>query len=41
MGEVNEAEDAVNHRVAERDERVDGAEGEAVEELLEKFAQRS
>jgi glutamyl-tRNA reductase len=35
--EVNEAQHAVDHRVAERDERVDGAERQAVEELLEEF----
>ena len=34
--EVDEAQHAVHHRVAEGDERVDGAEREAVDELLEK-----
>ena len=33
--EVDEAQHAVHHRVAERDEGVDGAEREAVDELLE------
>jgi hypothetical protein len=39
--EIDEAQDAVNHRVTERDERVDGPEGDAVEELLEEFGQGS
>ena len=33
--EVDEAQHAVHHRVPERDQRVDGAEREAVDELLE------
>jgi len=37
MGEIDEPEHAINHRVAERDERVYGSEGEAVEKLLEEF----
>ena len=37
--EIDEAQDTVDHRVAERDERVDGAEGEAVDQLLEEFGQ--
>jgi hypothetical protein len=32
--EVNQAQDAVDHRVSERDERVDRADGQAVDELL-------
>jgi len=39
VGEINEAQHAVDHRVAERDERVDRPEGKAVEELLEEFGQ--
>jgi hypothetical protein len=41
MREVDEAQDAVDHRVAERDERIDGPEGQAVQELLEKFRQKA
>ena len=37
MGEIDEAQDSVNHRVAERDKRIDGTEGETVEKLLEEF----
>ena len=37
VGEIDKAQHAVNHRVAKRDEGVDGTEGEAVEELLEEF----
>jgi hypothetical protein len=39
VGKVDEPQHAVHHRVPERDERVDGAEREAVEELLEEFGQ--
>jgi len=35
--EIDEAQDAIDHRVAERDERIDGPEGQAVEELLQEF----
>ena len=34
--EVDQLEDAVHHRVAERDERVDGADGDAIEQILKK-----
>ena len=33
--EVDEPQHPVHHRVAERDQRIDGAEREAVDELLE------
>ena len=39
--EVDEAQHAINHRVAQRDERVDRAEREAVDELLEELGQKS
>ena len=39
--EVDEAQDAVDHRVAERDQGVDGPQGEAVQELLEELRHRS
>ena len=38
--EVDEPKDAVNHRVAECDERIDGTEGKTVKKLLEKFGHR-
>jgi hypothetical protein len=34
VGKIDEPEDAINHRVSDGDERVDGAEGKSVEELL-------
>ena len=34
MGEVDELEDAVNHRIAERDQRVHEAQNETVQEYL-------
>src|SRR3712207_8278548 len=37
VGEVDELEHAVHHRVAERDERVDGAGGQTVDEMLEEL----
>ena len=37
MGEVDEAQDAVHHRVPEGDQRVDGAKRETVQELLEEL----
>ncbi|MDR3457762.1 MAG: hypothetical protein P4N60_09980 [Verrucomicrobiae bacterium] len=40
MREINEPENPINHRVAERDKRDDGAERQAVDELLEKFSQK-
>jgi hypothetical protein len=39
VGEVNEAKNAVDHRVTESDKGVDRAEGEAVDELLKDLAQ--
>jgi hypothetical protein len=41
MRKVNEAQDAVNHRVAQGDERENRAEGNAIEQLLKKFGQKS
>ena len=35
VGEVQELEDPVDHRVAERDQRVDAPERQAVDELLD------
>ena len=37
MREVDEAQDAIDHRVAERDERVDRTQRKAVDQLLEEF----
>ena len=37
MGEIDHADDAVNHRVADGDQAIDGAERDAVDELLEKI----
>jgi hypothetical protein len=39
MREVDEAQDAIDHRIAQGDEREDGAKRQAVDELLEKFSQ--
>ena len=36
MGEVDELDDAVDHGVAKGDQRIHPAEGEAVNQLLEK-----
>ena len=41
VGEVDELQHAVDHRVAERDQRVDGAGGQAVDEVLEEVARHS
>ena len=41
MGKIDELDHAVDHRVAQRDERVDGAEREAVGELLEEKLKRT
>ena len=38
--EVDELDDAVDHRVAQRDDRVDAAERQAVDELLEEDVQK-
>ena len=38
--EIDEPEDAIDHRVTERDEGENRAERQAVDELLEKFGQR-
>ena len=40
MGEVDHADDAVDHRVADGDQAVDRAERDAVDELLEKIFHR-
>ena len=37
VGEVDEPQDAVNHRVAQRDKRVNRTERQAIDQLLEKF----
>ena len=37
--EIDETQDAINHRIAEGDERVYGAEREAVDQLLEEPVQ--
>src|SRR5258708_5691543 len=37
--EIDEAQHAIDHRVAKRDERIDGPEGQAVKELLKEFGQ--
>ena len=37
MREIDEAQNAIDHRVAQRDERENGAERQAVDQLLEKF----
>ena len=34
VGEIDEAQDAIDHRVAQRDERVDRAERKSIDELL-------
>ena len=39
--EIDEAQDAIDHRVAERDEGENRAERQAVDELLEEFGQAS
>ena len=39
MGEVDELDDAVDHRVAESDQRVDAAERNPVDELLQNLLQ--
>jgi len=40
VGKVDHADDAVNQTVADRDEPIDRAEGEAVDQLLERVGQR-
>ena len=40
VSEVDQLEHAVHHRVAERDQGVDAAPGDPIEELLEKLLQR-
>ncbi|RMN61573.1 hypothetical protein ALQ56_102899 [Pseudomonas syringae pv. papulans] len=35
MGEVNHADDAVDHRIADGDEAIDRPEGESVDHLLQ------
>src|SRR5690606_31800093 len=38
VGEVDHADDAVDHRVADGDEAINGAEGEPVDELVHEIA---
>src|SRR5690606_7135809 len=38
--EIDEADDAVHHRVAQRDQRVDAAQRQAIDELLYKDVHR-
>jgi hypothetical protein len=38
--EIDEAKDAVNHRVAESDQRVNGAERQAINQLLGELVDR-
>ena len=40
MGEIDHADDAVNHAVADRDQAVHGAKGQAVNQLLQKVQHR-
>ena len=37
MGEIDHADDAVDHRVADRDQAIDRAERDAVDELLDEI----
>src|SRR5690606_1324685 len=39
VGEVDQLQDAVDHRVTERDEGVDAAEHESVEDLLQQYVE--
>ena len=39
MGKVDHADDAVNHRIADGDEPVDGPERQPIDELLEEILQ--
>ena len=39
VSEVDELDDAVDHRIAERDQRVDAAERYAIDELLQDLMQ--
>jgi hypothetical protein len=39
MRKVDEPQHPINHRITKRDERVDGAEGKSVNELLEELDQ--
>ena len=41
VGEIDETQNPVHHRVAQRDERIDAALGQTVDQLLEKFDQFS
>jgi hypothetical protein len=41
MGEIDEFDDAVDHRVAERDQGIDAAQHEPVDELLDKDIHQS
>jgi hypothetical protein len=40
MGEVDHADDAVDHRIADGDETVDRSESQPVDELLDKVIHR-
>jgi hypothetical protein len=40
MGEIDQSEDAVDHRVAERDQGIDAAENDAVDQLLDEDVDR-
>ncbi len=39
VGEIDELENAVHHGVAQRDQRIDAAQHQAIDELLEKNIQ--
>ena len=38
MGKIDEAQDPVNHRVAQRNEGINGTKGKTVDNLLQKFS---
>jgi hypothetical protein len=40
VGEIDKTENAVNHRVAERDKGIDAAQDQTVDELLNKDIQK-
>jgi hypothetical protein len=37
VGKINQLKDAVNHGVAERDQRINTAQDKAIDELLRKY----
>ena len=39
MSKIDEAQDAIDHGVAERDQRIDRAQGKTVDQLLEELVQ--